>query len=134
MTVQTLPGVRADIWLWAARFYKTRSLAKQAIENSKLAVDGATSTKAAKALHVGNRLLIQRGDERYEVEVLQLSELRGSAALAHTLYRETEESRVEREAAREQRRLERRGYHAPESKPDKRARRLIRALGDLDAL
>jgi ribosome-associated heat shock protein Hsp15 len=134
MTEHSVPGVRADIWLWAARFFKTRSLAKQAIEHSKLAVDGATATKAAKALHVGNRLLIQRGDERYEVEVLQLSEQRGPATVAHMLYRETDESRVEREAAREQRRMENQGYHAPENKPDKRARRLIRALGDLDAL
>ena len=134
MSDNALPGVRADVWLWAARFFKTRSLAKQAIENGRLAVDGATAAKPAKAVHVGQRLTIQRGDERFEIDVLALSDQRGPAPAAQALYRETDVSRVEREAAREQRRLANQGYHAPESKPDKRARRLIRALGDLDAL
>ena len=70
---------------------------------------------------------------RYEVEVIALREQRGSAALAQQCYRETEASRAAREAAAEQRRLEKSGYQKPATKPDKRARRLIRALGDIDA-
>ena len=64
-------GVRADIWLWAARFFKTRSLAKQAIEGGKVEVNGA-GCKAAKVLHVDDRLRITRGEQRMEVRVLAL--------------------------------------------------------------
>ena len=101
---------------------------------SKAPAGSANAAKPAKALHVGQRLTIQRGEERFEVDVLALADARGPATTAQALYRETDVSRVEREAAREQRRLASQGYHAPDSKPDKRARRLIRALGDLDAL
>ena len=73
-------------------------------------------------------------EERFEVEVLALSNVRGPASVAQTLYRESETSRLVREQARAQRAAERAGYHPPETKPDKRARRLIRALGDIDAL
>lgn len=134
MTESVLPSVRADVWLWAARIFKTRAMAKQAIEGGKLSVNDAPSTKAAKALHVGDRLLIARGEEQFVLTILALSEQRGPASVAHTLYMESDASRVAREAAREQRRLDNAGYHAPQGKPDKRARRLIRALGDLDAL
>lgn len=127
-------AVRADVWLWAARFFKTRALAKQAIEAGRLAVNGAVAGKAAKALHVGDRLELQRGEERFEVEVRQLSDQRGPAAVAQALYAETAASRAAREAASERRRLERSGFQAPQAKPDKRARRLIRALGDIDLL
>jgi len=128
----TTPSVRLDLWLWAARFFKTRSLAKQAIEGGKVDVNDAPG-KPAKALHVGDRLRIGRGDEQFRIDVVGLSERRGSAAIAQALYRETEESRLAREALREQRRLEGAGYAKPATKPDKRARRLIRALGDIDA-
>ncbi len=131
---ETLPGLRADIWLWAARFFKTRALARQAIEAGKLAVNGAAVGKPAKALHVGDRLEVQRGEERFEVEVRQLSDQRGSATLAQALYAETAASREARQMASEQRRLDRAGFQAPQGKPDKRARRLIRALGDIDML
>jgi ribosome-associated heat shock protein Hsp15 len=128
------PSVRADVWLWAARFFKTRTLAKQAIEGGKLSVNDVLAGKPAKALHVGDRLLLSRGQEQFELTVLALSEQRGPASVAHTLYAESDASRVAREAAREQRRIDNAGYHAPEGKPDKRARRLIRALGDIDSL
>ena len=125
--------MRLDIWLWAARFFKTRSLAKQAIEGGKVEVDDVAG-KPSKPVHAGDRLRIRRGKESFVVEVLALSERRGSASVAQALYRETDESRHAREALREQRRLEGAGYAKPASKPDKRARRLILALGDIDAL
>jgi ribosome-associated heat shock protein Hsp15 len=134
MTESVLPSVRADVWLWAARFFKTRALAKQAIEGGKLSVNDAPAGKPAKALHVGDRLRLSRGEEQFDLTVLALSEQRGPASVAHSLYAESDASRVARVAAREQRRIDNAGYHAPQGKPDKRARRLIRALGDLDAL
>ena len=124
------PAVRLDIWLWAARFFKTRSLARQAIEGGRIAVNDAAA-KPARGVHVGDRLSIRRGEEAFVVDVVALSEQRGPAAVAQALYRETEASRTSREALREQRRMQ--GPPGPASKPDKRARRLIRALGDIDA-
>ncbi len=127
------PSVRLDLWLWAARFYKTRSLARSAVETGKVDIGGQRA-KAARAVRIGDALRIVRGEERYEVNVLALSDTRGPASVAQTLYAETEASRAAREAARAMRVAERNGYQAPETKPDKRARRLIRALGDIDAL
>jgi ribosome-associated heat shock protein Hsp15 len=125
-------SVRIDLWLWAARFFKTRSFAKQAIEAGKIEVNGQ-GCKPSRAVHLGDRLDVRRGDERFEIEVLGLSERRGPAPQAQALYRESEESLSRRSAEREQRRLANAGFEAPKSKPDKRARRLIQALGDLDA-
>jgi ribosome-associated heat shock protein Hsp15 len=125
--------VRADSWLWAARFFKTRSLARQAIEHGQVELNAA-ACKPPRPVHAGDRLRIRRGEETFEVEVLGLSGKRGPAAVAQALYRESDASRAAREAAREQRRAERAGYQAPAGKPDKRARRLIRALGDIDSL
>lgn len=125
--------VRLDLWLWAARFYKTRSLAKAAIESSKVEV-GGQAVKPSRAARVGDALRLRRGDETFEVEVLALSGKRGSATVAQTLYRESPESITRRAAEREKKRMEATGYRAPAGKPDKRARRLIQALGDLDAL
>ena len=126
-------GVRLDTWLWAARFFKTRSLAKQAIEAGRVELAGRIC-KPAHVLHAGVTLRITRGEECFEIEVIGLSERRGPPSVAQTLYCESETSRLAREAAREQRRAERAGYQAPPGKPDKRARRLIRALGDIEAL
>ena len=126
-------SVRLDLWLWAARFFKTRALAKQAIDTGKVDVGGQRA-KPSRGVRVGDALVVQRLDERFEVEVLALSDVRGPASIAQTLYRESEGSRLAREQARAQRAAERAGYHPPETKPDKRARRLIRALGDIDAL
>ena len=131
--VSATASVRLDLWLWAARFYKTRSLARSAVENGKVDVGGQRA-KASRALRVGDALRIARGDEHFEIGVLALSDTRGPASVAQTLYVETEASRAAREAARAMRIAERNGYQAPETKPDKRARRLIRALGDIDAL
>jgi ribosome-associated heat shock protein Hsp15 len=125
-------GVRLDVWLWAARFFKTRALAKQAVDGGKVHVAGVAG-KPSKLVHVGERVQITRGEDRYEIDVIALRAQRGSAAVAQSCYRETEASRKAREAAAEQRRLSAAGYAKPATKPDKRARRLIRALGDIDA-
>lgn len=124
---------RLDAWLWAARFFKTRALAKSAIETGKIDVAGQRA-KPARQVRVGDALRIVRGEETLHVEVVALSSKRGSAAAAIALYREDEASRLLREQQRAQRVAEHSGYRAPEHKPDKRARRLIQALGDLDAL
>ena len=126
-------SVRLDLWLWAARFYKTRALAKHAIETGKVEVDGQRA-KPSRTLRVGNALRVGRGDETFEVTVLGLAEKRGPASVARTLYEESEASRLERERLRAIRAAERAGYQPPDGKPDKRARRLIRALGDIDSL
>jgi ribosome-associated heat shock protein Hsp15 len=118
---------RADVWLWAARFFKTRSLAKQAIDGGRIDVNDA-GCKPAKSLHVGDRVKISRGEERLEVEVLALSGRRGPASVAQALYRETEASRTAREAAREQHRLM--GASGPPKRPDKQARRELQRLKD----
>ena len=126
-------GVRLDLWVWAARFYKTRSLAKQAVTGGKAQV-GGQAVKPSRTLKVGDALAIRRGEELFEVEVRGLSDKRGSAPVAQALYAETEASIARRAAEREKKRMEATGYRAPLTKPDKRARRLIQALGDLDAL
>jgi len=126
-------ALRLDIWLWAARFFKTRGLAKQAVETGKVEIGGQRA-KASRTVRVGDALKIVRGEEHFEISVLALSGQRGPASVAQGLYAESEESRIRREQMRAQRAAERNGYRAPEHKPDKRARRLIQALGDIDAL
>lgn len=124
--------MRLDVWLWAARFFRTRALARQAIDTGKVAVGGQRA-KPARAVRVGDAMRIERAGEAFEIEVRALSDVRGQATAAQGLYAESEDSRARREAARAQARAERNGFRPPESKPDKRARRLIRALGDIDA-
>jgi ribosome-associated heat shock protein Hsp15 len=131
--IEPATAVRLDLWLWAARFYKTRSLAKQAVETGKVEVDGQRA-KPARTLRGGEALRVERSGELFEVAVLALSDDRGPASVAQTLYAESDDSRARRAELRAQRSAERAGYHAPEHKPDKRARRLIKALGDIDAL
>ena len=128
-----VPGVRLDVWLWATRFFKTRALAKQAIEGGKIKVAEGLA-KPATMVRVGDALKITRGEDRFEIEVTGLRHQRGSAALAQQCYAETPAGRAARELAVEQRRHAAAGYTRPATKPDKRARRLIRALGDIDAL
>lgn len=125
--------VRLDLWLWAARFFKTRALAKQAIETGKVDVGGQRA-KPARAVRIGDALRVARGEEIFEIAVAGLSDTRGPASVAQTLYSETDASRTARLARLADARAARAGYRAPEHKPDKRARKLIRALGDIDAL
>lgn len=129
VTDEPLTEVRADVWLWSARMYKTRSLAKQAIEGGKIDVNGS-GCKPSKALHVGDRVRLTRGEERLELEILALAEQRGPASVAQTLYRETEASRLAREQAREQRRLSGAGFNRPPTRPNKQERRELRRLKD----
>ena len=133
MHAETIQTVRLDLWLWAARFYKTRALAKHAIETGKVDVDGQRA-KPSRGVRVGDALIVHRSDERFEIEVVSLSDVRGPASIAQGLYRESDPSKLAREQAKALRAAERNGFRAPETKPDKRARRLIRALGDIDAL
>lgn len=127
MSEQAPTGLRVDVWLWAARFFKTRSLAKQAIDGGKIEVNGA-HCKPAKCLQVGDVLRITRGVERLEVAVLALSERRGPASAAQALYRESAASVQARAAQREQHRLV--GVQAPPQRPDKHDRRALRRLKD----
>lgn len=125
--------VRLDLWLWAARFYRTRSLAKQAIDTGKVEVGGQRA-KASRTVRAGDAMRIVRGDEVFEVTVAGLSDQRGPASVAQTLYVESEASTAKRLESLSILRAGRAGYQAPQHKPDKRARRLIRALGDIDAI
>ncbi|ADV26853.1 RNA-binding S4 domain protein [Pseudoxanthomonas suwonensis 11-1] len=124
--------VRLDVWLWAARFFRTRSLARQAVDTGKVEVGGQRA-KASRAVRVGEAMRVTRGEETFEIEVRGLSDTRGPAPVAQALYAETAESVQRREQQRLQRAAMRDGYRPPEHKPDKRARRLIQALGDIDA-
>ncbi|HET7845779.1 MAG TPA: S4 domain-containing protein [Xanthomonadales bacterium] len=118
-------GVRIDVWLWAARWFRTRSLAKQAVVGGKVAVNGQAA-KPAKAVHVGDRLVIERSSESWDVEVLALADERGSATVAQALYRETDASREARAKRAELSKFQR--HVAPPSRPDKQDRRELRKL------
>lgn len=118
--------IRIDKWLWAARFFKTRSLASQAVGGGHVQVNGSR-VKPSRTVQIGDTLQIRRGEEEFVLVVQGLSERRGPAVQAQTLYQETEESRQGREAARQ---LRREGGAAlpPARRPDKRDRRKIRKL------
>ena len=128
----TQDSLRLDVWLWVARFFRTRSLARQAVETGKVDVAGQRA-KPSRALRVGESLQVSRGEERFDVVVRGLSDTRGPAPVAQALYEETAESKARREEQRQQRVAMRDGYRPPQHRPDKRARRLIQALGDIDA-
>lgn len=116
--------VRIDKWLWAARFFKTRAIARAAIQGGKVSVNGAR-TKPSKVLNAGDTVRIQRGEDIFTVTVLGITDRRGPAPEAQKLYRETEESRQRREALAEQRALQRSQHASREGRPDKRQRRKI---------
>lgn len=116
--------VRIDKWLWAARFFKTRALAAKACELGRIESNGQTA-KAAREVRVGDLLLVRKDGVQFAVEVLQLSEMRGPAAVAQALYRETEESKEQRRKAEEERRNQPSFDAWREGKPSKRDRREI---------
>lgn len=120
---------RLDKWLWAARFFKTRSLAKAAIDGGKVHVDGARG-KASKEVTVGTEVRVTKGEVVQTVVVTGIAERRGSAAAAAALYAETAESAAKREAAAAARRMARAGIAAPPRRPNKRQRRALKALRD----
>ena len=119
--------LRLDKWLWAARFYKTRSLAKAAVDGGKVHLNGAR-VKPAKEVGPGDELSITRGDVEQTVIVATISARRGSASIAATLYKETEESIVQRERQRAERRMLAAGLRIPKTRPNKRQRRTLRGL------
>ena len=98
-----MTGVRMDKWLWAARFFKTRSMAARACELGRIESNGQPA-KAAREVRVGDRLQVKNDGGDFQVEVLGLSEIRGPAPVAQTLYRETEASRALRLKVAEERR------------------------------
>ena len=124
-------GVRIDRWLWAARFFKTRSLAKQAVEGGKVQLDGQRA-KPAKEVKTGHQLTIRRGDTEVTVVVADVSEQRGPAKVAQLLYEETPQSIEQRETAAARRRMERAGLQVPSTKPSKKDRRDLRRLKSMD--
>jgi ribosome-associated heat shock protein Hsp15 len=117
-------GVRMDIWLWAARFFKTRPLAKRACELGRILSNGQAA-KAAREVRVGDRLRVTNDGGDFEIAVLLLSEVRGPAAVAQTLYRETDESRELRQKVAAERKAMREFETLPEGRPSKRDRRHI---------
>ena len=119
--------VRLDRWLWAARFFKTRAQAKLAIEGGKVQLMGARS-KGAKEIGVGCELTIRRGDTVQGVTVTGIAARRGSATVARTLYRESDESIELREVERSRRKMERAGLRVPSTRPGKRDRRELKKL------
>ena len=116
--------VRIDKWLWAARFYKTRSLAADAVDGGKVQVNGER-VKPAKLLKPGDALSIRNGPYAWDITVLMLSERRGSAAEAAKLYSESGDSRKAREEKIAMMKIERQTNPFPGGRPTKRARRQI---------
>lgn len=117
-------SVRMDIFLWAARFFKTRALAKRACELGRIESNGHPA-KPAREVHVGDKLKVTTDSGDFQIEVLELSEVRGSASVAQTLYRETDESKENRKKAAEERKAMALFEPAPAGRPSKRDRRKI---------
>jgi ribosome-associated heat shock protein Hsp15 len=117
-------SARLDKWLWASRFFKTRSIARAAVSGGTVHLNG-NRAKPGRSLNVGDELRIQRGEEEYTITVLELSTRRGPATVARTLYEESEDNRKQREELAEQRRLEYQQNASRERRPDKRQRRKI---------
>ena len=116
--------VRLDKWLWAARFFKTRSIARDAVSGGKVHLNGHRA-KPGRSLNPGDELRIQRGEEEYTITVLELSPRRGPASVAQGMYEESEESRKRREQLADARKLERQARTMRDRRPDKRQRRKI---------
>ncbi|MCL2458389.1 MAG: S4 domain-containing protein [Desulfobulbus sp.] len=117
--------VRIDKWLWAARFFKTRSLAAKEVGAGHVAVNGL-KVKPARMVRAGDLLTIRQGFLETSVRVQLISEQRGPAVVARTLYEETEESQAKREQILEERKAMRPHAGQPEQRPDKHERRKIR--------
>lgn len=117
-------SVRIDKWLWAARFFKTRALAARACGLGRIAANGQP-VKASRDVRIGEILQITNDSGDFQVEVLLLSEVRGPASVAQTLYRETEASREQRLKAAAERKAMREFEQLPAGRPSKRDRRRI---------
>jgi ribosome-associated heat shock protein Hsp15 len=119
-----MTGVRMDAWLWAARFFKTRTLAKKACDLGRILSNGQVA-KAAREVRVGDMLRVTNDGGDFEVKVLGLSQVRGPASVAQTLYAETETSRELRQKMAAERRAIREFETLPQGRPSKRDRRRI---------
>lgn len=122
-----MAGVRMDKWLWAARFFKTRALAARACELGRIESNGQ-QCKASREVHVGDLLQVKNDGGIFQIEVVLLSEMRGPAAVARTLYRETEASRELRLKLAEERKAMPHFEALREGKPSKRDRRELDRL------
>ena len=123
-----MTGTRIDKWLWAARFFKTREQASKACDMNRI-LSNNQPAKPAREVHVGDMLHIKNEGGEFDVEVLALSQQRGPASVAQTLYRETEASKELRRQAAEQRKLlGPLDFSAPSKRPTKRDRRLIHSF------
>jgi ribosome-associated heat shock protein Hsp15 len=120
-------SVRIDKWLWATRFYKTRSLAAQAVSGGRVQLNGSR-VKPARALKPDDQLEIHKDGYEYQVRVVELAHKRGPAKLARTWYEESDDSIRRREQLRAENRLLAASAPRPPGKPDKRARRHLRRL------
>ena len=116
--------VRVDKWLWAARFFKTRSLAAEAVSGGKIEINGERA-KSSRVVRIGDKVGIRRGPYKWTIIDQNVSRLRGSAPQAQQLYEETEESRRQREAAMAQLRFERSPELDVPGRPSKKDRRAI---------
>ena len=119
-----MTSVRMDKWLWAARFFKTRALAARACELGRIQSNGQPA-KAAREVRIGDMLRVTNDGGDFQVEVLLLSEMRGPASVAQTLYRETEASRELRLKLAAERKTMKQFEESPTSRPSKRDRRRI---------
>lgn len=119
--------VRLDKWLWAARFFKTRALAVEAIEGGKVELNG-DKPKRAKTVRVGDRLRLRLGPYEHLLTVREVSERRGPASVAVTLYQEDPDARARRELLREQHRMAPPAFDFGEGKPSKKQRRDLHRL------
>ena len=119
-----MTGVRMDKWLWAARFFKTRALASKACDLGRIRSNGVEA-KPARDVRAGDMLHVRNEGGEFEIEVLQLSEMRGPAAVAQGLYRETEASKEARARLAEERKAMQQYAPLPERRPSKRDRRRI---------
>ena len=117
-------SIRIDIWLWAARFFKTRALAKRACELGRIESNGQPA-KPAREVRVGDRLRVTTEGGDYQVEVMLLSAVRGPAPVARELYFETEASRELRKKAADERKAMKQFEELPTGRPSKRERRKI---------
>jgi ribosome-associated heat shock protein Hsp15 len=117
-----MTSVRMDKWLWAARFFKTRALAARACELGRIQSNGQPA-KPAREVRIGDLLRVTNDSGDYQVEVLLLSEIRGPASVAQTLYRETEASREARLKAAEERKATHQFESSRQGRPSKRDRR-----------
>jgi len=119
-----MTSVRIDIWLWAARFFKTRALAKRACELGRIESNGQPA-KPAREVRVGDRLRVATEGGEYQVQVLLLSAVRGPASVARGLYFETEASRELRKKLADERKAMKQFEELPAGRPSKRDRRKI---------